>query len=105
MIGNQSPFMSKTTILTIKLRNAFLKIRTEESRRNCTKLRNQCVSLLKETKMKCYRNLDYKIRLYICNNIKFWKNGKPRLASKINCNENLTLIEESKITKTDKKTA
>ena len=55
--------------------------------------------------MKCYRNLDYKIRLYICNNIKFWKNGKPRLASKINCNENLTLIEESKITKTDKKTA
>ena len=46
--GNQSPFMNETLTKAImhrsKLRNKFLKKRTEENRRNYTKQRNLCVT-------------------------------------------------------------
>ena len=52
--GNQSPFMNKTLSKAImqrsKLRNLFLKKRTEENRNNYVKQRNLCVTLLQKSK-------------------------------------------------------
>ena len=52
--GNQSPFMNKTLSKVImqrsKLRNLFLKKRTEENRNNYVKQRNLCVTLLQKSK-------------------------------------------------------
>ena len=50
--GNQSPSMKKTLSETImqrfKLRNLFLKMRTEQNRNNYFKQRNFCVALLRK---------------------------------------------------------
>ena len=52
--GNLSPFLNKTLSKTImersKLRNIFLKYRTEENRNNYAKKRNLCVTLLRKIK-------------------------------------------------------
>ena len=52
--GNQSPFMNKKLSKAImqrsKLRNLFLKKRTEENRNNYVKQRNLCVTLLRKSK-------------------------------------------------------
>ena len=52
--GNHMPFMNKTLSKEImkrtKLRNKFLKERTDESKKRYTLQRNHCVSLLKNTK-------------------------------------------------------
>ena len=52
--GNQSPFMNKMLSKAImqrsKLRNLFLKKRTEENRNNYVKQRNLCVTLLRKSK-------------------------------------------------------
>ena len=52
--GNHSPFMnknlSKAIMLRTKLRNIFLKNRTEENKNRYTKQRNLCVTLLRKSK-------------------------------------------------------
>ena len=52
--GNQLPFMNKTLSRAImersKLRNLFLKKRTEEKRNNNVKQRNLCATLLRKSK-------------------------------------------------------
>ena len=52
--GNQSPFMNKTLSKAImqrsKLRNLFLKKRTEENKNNCVKQRNLWVTLFQKSK-------------------------------------------------------
>ena len=54
--SNQSPFMnknlrmSKAIMQRSKLRNIFLKNRTEENRNNYAKQRNLCVTLLRKSK-------------------------------------------------------
>ena len=54
--GNHMPFINKTLskeiIERIKLRNKFLKERTDESKKRYTSQRNYCVSQLKKTKKK-----------------------------------------------------
>ena len=61
---NQLPFMNKTLLQEImtrtRLRNKFLKSRTEENKRKHTKQRNYCVSLLRKVKNKYYSNLNEK---------------------------------------------
>ena len=60
--GNQSPFMNETLTKAImhrsKLRNKFLKKRTEENRRKDTKQRNLCVTLLGKSRREYFGNLD-----------------------------------------------
>ena len=72
MRGNQSPFMNKTLSKTImqrsKLRNLFLKKRTEENRNNYVKQRNLCVTLLRKSKREFFGSLN-KTRL--CDKKKF----------------------------------
>ena len=62
--GNHLRFMNKTLSKEImtrtRLRNRFLKNRTEENKRKYTKQRNYCVSLLRKVKNECYSNLNEK---------------------------------------------
>ena len=62
--GNQSPFMtkivSKAIILRTKLRNKFLKYRSNENKTNNVKQRKRCVSILRKTKSVYYSQLGEK---------------------------------------------
>ena len=102
--GNQSPFMNKTLPKAIlqrsKLRNIFLKNRTEENRNNYAKQRNLCVTLLRKSKREFYGNLNEK---KLCDNKKFWGVVKPVLSNKVVSNEKITLVEKDNIVKNDKK--
>ena len=102
--GNQSPFMNETLTKAImhrsKLRNMFLKNRTEENRKNYAKQRNLCVTLLRKSKREYFGNLDEK---KLCDNKKFWSAVKPILSNKVVSNEKVTLIEDNNIVENNKK--
>ena len=53
--GNHSPFLnknlSKAIMLRTKLRNTFLKNRTEENKFRYTKQRNLCITLLRKSNL------------------------------------------------------
>ena len=104
--GNQSPFMNETLAKAImhrsKLRNIFLKNRTEENRKNYAKQRNLCVTLLRKSKREYFGNLDEK---KLCDNKKFWSVVKPILSNKVVSNEKVTLTEDNNIVENDKKSA
>ena len=70
--GNQSPFMNKTLSKAImqrsKLRNLFLKKRTEENRNNYVKQRNLCVTLLRKSEREFFGSLN---ETNLCDNKNF----------------------------------
>ena len=74
--------LSKAIMQRSKLRNIFLKNKTEENRNNYRKQRNLCAILL---------------------NKKFWGVVKPVLSNKLVCNEKITLVEQDNIVENDKK--
>ena len=92
--GNQSPFMNKTLSKAImrrsKLRNLFLKNRTEEKRTKYIKQRNICVTLLRASKREFFGSLNGKDLWDIK---KCWSVVKPLLLNKVVCNEKITLVE------------
>ena len=94
--------LSKAIMLRTKLRNKFLKNRSNENKTNYVKQQNHCVSLLRKTKSEYYSNLDEKSN---CDSKTFWKIVKPMLSMKIKSNERIFLIENDKIIKTEKGTA
>ena len=104
--GKQSPFMNKTLSKVImqrsKLRNLFLKKRTEENRNNYVKQRNLCVTLLRKSKREFFGSLN---ETHLCDNKKFWGVVKPLLSNKVVYNERITLVEDDKIIENDKNTA
>ena len=89
--GNHIPFINKTLSKKImkrtKLRNKFLKDRTEENRNRYASQRNYCVSLLKKTKKEYFGNLNGK---NVCDNKTFWKTVKSFLSDKIVSKEQIT---------------
>ena len=85
-----------------KLRNLFLKKRTEENRNNYVKQRNLCVTLLRKSKREFFGSLN---ETHLCDNKKFWGVVKPLLSSKVVYNERITLVEDDKIIENDKNTA
>ena len=97
--GNQMSFMpknlSKELMTRSRLRNKYLKHKTEENRLLYTQQRNKCVCLLRKTKINYYENLDEKD---ITDNKIFWETVKPLLSDKsinsdkIHLNENIELI-------------
>ena len=97
--GNQMPFMTKNLYKEImtrsRLRNKYLKHKTEENLLLYTQQRKKYVSLLRKTKTNYYGNLNEK---GITDNKKFWKTIKPFLSDKsinsdkIHLNENGELI-------------
>ena len=60
--GNNSPFLNrilyKEMMKRSRLRNKFLKNKSEADKKNYVKQRNYCVSLLRRTKKEHYGNLD-----------------------------------------------
>ena len=93
--GNYSLFMnkalSKAIMVRRKLRNTFLKNRSEENKKNY----KNCASLLQKSKRDYYNNLNEK-------NKKFWKVVKPLLSNKIVSNEKIALVEGKKLLKSIK---
>ena len=102
--GNQSPFTNKTLLKTTmqrsKLRNIFLKKRSEENRNNYAKQRNLCVTLQRKSKREFSGNLNEK---KLCDNKKFWGVVKPVLSNKVVSNEKIALFEQNSIAENDKK--
>ena len=104
--GNHLPFMNKTISKEImkrtRLRNRFLKDRNDYNKREFSKQRNYCLSLLRKSKKAYYSNPDEK---KVTDNKTFWKAIKPFLSDKIVSREKLTLIEEYEIVESDINTA
>ena len=82
-----------------RLRNIFVKNRSEENKISYNKQKNLCVTLLRKSKREYYQNLSVE-NIYDNNN--FWKVVKPLLSNKIMSSEKITLVEERKILKNDK---
>ena len=89
-------------MVRMKLRNTFLRNRSEENKESYDMQRNYCVSLLRKSKRDYYNNLNEK---NICDNRKFWKVVKPLLSNKIVSNEKITLVEGKEIIKTNQANA
>ena len=82
-----------------RLRNNFLKNKTEESKKLYNKQRNLCVSLLRKTKRAYFSQLDIKI---VNDNRKFWKTINPLFSEKAYRKESISLIENDKLITNDK---
>ena len=104
--ANHSKFiskeLSKEIMLRSKLRNKFLKDKTDEARTKYRKQRNICVHLLRRAKRNYYNDLDLS---NVTDNRKFWKTIRPLFANKIKVKNKITLNEDSKYTKDDQKVA
>ena len=77
-----------------RLRNIFLKNRSEENKMNYNKQRNLCLTPLRKSKRKYYLNLSIE---NVCDEKKFRKLVKPLLSNKIISSEKITLVQGTKI--------
>ena len=81
--ANHSSFvtkeLSKAIMLRSKLRNQFLKTRTQEPKINYNKQRNLCVSITRKSKRSYYKNLNLK---HITESNKFWVTVKLLFSNK-----------------------
>ena len=75
-----------------RLRNIYLKNRSENNKREYNKQRICCVSLLRKTRTNYYyANLNEKD---LTDNKQFWQTVKPLLPDKIKSSEKITLVEQ-----------
>ena len=92
--ANNSPFMNKQLCKAImarsRLRNKYLKLKTNDSKNAYKKQRNYCVGLLKKVKKQFYVNFVY-------DNKRFWKQIKPFFSDKSQSCNNITLVENNEI--------
>ena len=87
--------LQKAVMTRYRLRNKFLKNKTQSNETAYKKQRNYCVSLFRKEKKSFFENLDTK---NITDNKKFWKTVKPFLANKISSNRNkITLTQKDEI--------
>ena len=104
--ANHSKFvtkeLSKAIMLRSKLRNQFLKTKTQESKMKYNKQRNLCVSITRKAKRSYYENLDLKD---ITDSKKFSATVKPLFSNKIKSTEYITLEENGKFISNDKELA
>ena len=77
-----------------KLRNDFLKDRSDASQSAYRKQHNLCVTLLRKLKKQCFSNLDPKL---ITDNKKFWNSVKPRFSNKVSAKETTNLTVKRKV--------
>ena len=89
-------------LLRSRLRNNFLRSKTEETRKLYVKLRNKRVSLLEKAKKKHYQNLDGKNAI---DNKKFWKTVKALLSDKSVSREKINLTENGNMRTSESETA
>ena len=100
--GNNMPFINKTIkkafMKRSRLRNIYLKNRSDNKKREYNKQRNYCVSLLRKTKTNYYANLNEKD---LTDNKQFWRTVKSLLSDKIKSSEKITLVEQRENLGTD----
>ena len=92
--ANQGPFMNKTlqkrVMTRSRLRNKFVKYKTQSNETAYKKQRNYCVNLFRKEK-NFFENVDTK---NITDNKFFWKTVKPFLANQSTSNRNkITLTQ------------
>ena len=96
--ANECPFVTKELrkehMKRSRLRNKYLKVKTNEAASAYRQQRNKCVSLLKKTKKTYYENLNPS---QICDNKKFWKIVQPLFSEKSASTDKITLIENKTI--------
>ena len=85
-----------------RLKNKLLKNRNDYNKKEFSKQRNYCVTVVRKSKKLHYSNLDEK---KITDDKTFWKTIKPFLSNKIVSREKVTLIEEDEIIESDINTA
>ena len=105
--ANQKNFMDKelnqAIMVRSKLRNKFLKLKTEENRLAYAKQRNYCVKLLQRKKRQYFENLNLSS---ITDNKLFWKTVSPLFTEKNGSKNNkITLVEGGKVSTDDVKIA
>ena len=92
--ANHSPFVTKELrkeqMKRSRLRNKFLRNRSEENGFAYRRQRNKCVTLLKKTKKLYFSNLNPSD---VSDNKKFWKTVKPLFNDKVMCTDHITLVE------------
>ena len=96
--ANQAPFLTKEINKEIttrsRLRNKFIRCRSDGNKKACNEQRNRCVKLVRSAKTAHYSNLSIKD---VNDNKKLWKIVKLLFSEKVNTNENLTLVENNNI--------
>ena len=90
--------ISKAIMTRTRLRNRFLKNRSNRNRDLFRKQRNLCVTLLRKSKKDYFSNLNEK---QITNNKRFWKTVKPFLSNKVQSSERINLTDENDSLVTD----
>ena len=104
--GNNMLFINKplksTQMKRSRLRNRYLKTRSEFNKNVYNKQRNYRLSLLWKTKKAYYANLNEKD---VTDNKQFWKTVKPMFSDKIRSCDKITLIDGEKIVKQDDENA
>ena len=94
--------LHKAVMKRSRLRNKYLKNRTEENKLAFNQQRNICVTLFRKEKYDYYNNLNVK---KITDNKTFWKTIKPFLSDKGPSTQIITLIEKEEIISDDDKVA
>ena len=94
--------LSKEIMTATRLRNKFLKDRSEENKKKYSKQRNYCVSLLRKSKLNYFGNLNEK---NINDNKTFWKTFNPFISDKVTSTNKMKLIDKEKIFVGDNNTA
>ena len=95
--------LTQAVMIRSKLRNKFLKLKTEENRLAYAKQRNYCVKLLQQKKWQYFENLNLSS---ITDNKLFWKTVSPLFTEKnASKNNKITLVEGGKVLTDDAKIA
>ena len=84
--------ISKTIIARTRLRNRFLKNRSNQNRDLFRKQRNLRLRLLRKSKKDYFSYLNEK---QITNNKRFWETVKPFLLNKVQSSERINLTDEN----------
>ena len=104
--ANHSNFITKELSKAIKqrskLRNLYLKVRSDENRIRYKKQRNICASLLRKAKRKHFEDLSI---ADVTDNKRFWKRVKPLSGNKIKGNPNIALVESNDLITDEKSLA
>ena len=86
--------ISKTIMNRTRLRDRFLRTRSNGDKEAYNKQRNYCVSLVQKTKQQYYNNLDHR---KVADNKTFWKYIKSLFSDRSSNSNKITLVEKDLI--------
>ena len=94
--------LSKEIMKRLRLRNNFLRNRTEENKILYNRQRNYCVSPLRKSRRGYFENLNI---TNVTDDKLFWKSVKPLLSDKSRIRDRINISEKGKILKVESETA